>query len=538
MMTTVVERAEPEEKNTYRSAPAGRTQHHRTHMWLGLTVAAAAALRVYEFRGFGCADDAAYAQLANQVVNGTFIAGAYTGPATFPLRVGLIYPTAASFAALGVNEWSMVLFPFVVSMLSVVLAYLAAHAFFGPRAGLIAAGLWAVLPLDALHATLLVPDLAAAFFGSGAVVAVLLLERSSVHLRSVFAGGVAAGLLFGFSWLCRESVAYLVPFCVFLFLLDLRRNRVRSLTLWTGVAAGSLAILAGEMFVYHHVTGDWLFRLHETERSYRQYANGPASLVTGSGLLRDSGSHVEALFKRLVLTGPVTILLKAQFLYLPLLASVVAVWALYMRRREYLVLAVWFCSLALMFNFASGSLKEYVPLLLFDRYLYPLMLPAVVMVSGFLAALAERPPGDRGPSERRFWGTVVACVLLLVAAQKNAANRRWAPDWTADAKTVSRTLTPADKLYTDILTIHALEFFWEYPPRLNTVNFEEMNPAATPAPGEYVFVNRKYLGWLDEMAGWWPTKTQDYRPPAFAQKAPTSWERVWGSENATLYRVR
>jgi 4-amino-4-deoxy-L-arabinose transferase-like glycosyltransferase len=164
------------------------------------------ALRIYEFRGFGAVDDAAYAQFAHQIAEGTFKPGTYQGAAVFPLRMGIIYPTALLYRYLGVSEWTMVLFPFVLSVLSILLAYVATKHFFGRRAALIGAAIWAFLPLDAFHAGILVPDLPAAFFASLGVVGLVLLQSSSHHSRSrLFLGGLAAGLAFGISWLCRRA---------------------------------------------------------------------------------------------------------------------------------------------------------------------------------------------------------------------------------------------------------------------------------------------------------------------------------------------
>src|SRR5207244_358342 len=89
------------------------------------------ALRLYEFRGFGALDDAAYAQIAHQMASGMFRIGAYNGPAVFPRRVGIIYPTALLFRPAGVSEWTMVLFPFAISLLPIVFISVASRP--GPR---------------------------------------------------------------------------------------------------------------------------------------------------------------------------------------------------------------------------------------------------------------------------------------------------------------------------------------------------------------------------------------------------------------------
>jgi len=522
------------------AAPARASRASRTHWAVFLAIMVVGlALRLYEFRGFGAVDDAAYAQIAHQMANGTFHVGDYRGPAVFPLRLGIIYPTALLFRWFGTNDWTMVLFPFLVSLLGIPLAYVATNQFFGRRAALIGAAMWSVLPLDAFHASILEPDVAGAFFQSLGLLALVRAIDANVARRTAVIGGLTGGLALGISWLCKESVAYAAPFCAFLMIASLRRDWRRHTPMWASVALGSIAVLAVEMAIYHRASGDWLFHFHETERNYHQYQN--AFFVSGSSLTAPGRhSYAAAVVRRLVFDGPLTFFTHSQFLFLPLLAGIVCLHAIYWRDRTYLVPGVWFASLVLMFNFASSSLSSYVPLILFERYLYPVMLPAIIVAAGFGATLffdiAEREGGVR--RERRFWGGLVALSLLLVAVEKNYANRKFSPDWVSEVRTLSSSLRPADRIYTDILSIHGLEFYWRYPVRMNTVNFEDMTADTTPRPGDYVLANTTYLDWLASMAGWWPTERATFHKPAMLDSIPRSWETVWRNETATLYRLR
>src|SRR5436190_23401520 len=77
-----------------------------------------AMIRAHLFRGYVGLDDAEYARLAHQLSTGCFRAH-YDGPPVFPLRVGIIAPTAVFFRSLGIAEWTMVLFPFLLSLASI-----------------------------------------------------------------------------------------------------------------------------------------------------------------------------------------------------------------------------------------------------------------------------------------------------------------------------------------------------------------------------------------------------------------------------------
>ena len=485
-------------------------------------------------------DDAAYAKIAYQIDQGQFSPGSYEGPAVFPLRVGILYPTAMLFRYFGISEWSMVFFPFFLSVLSVLLVYVCTNYFFGHQAALIGAAIWMILPLDTFHATILSPDLPSAFFASRAVIVILLLADSLVQYRSIrVIGGLAAGVLFGVSWLCKESVVYMVPFCAFLMVITVRKDWKRNLPIWIGVGVGSFAVLLAEMYIYQITTGDWLFHFHETERNYRQYKN--AFFIEGGKFAALGEGFHKAILRRLVLDGPMTIFLKNQFLYLPLCAAIVVLHAIYWRNKSFLIPGVWFTTLVLMFNFSSSSLTSYIPLVLFDRYLYPVLLPATIMVAGFLSDLLNGKnefQNENTHREKVFWGTVIVLVLLVIGGSQNYSNRKWYPGWVSEVKAVSGLLKPSDRLYTDILSIHGLEFFWGYPEKMTAVNFEDMAPSTKIEPDSYVLINRKYLEWLTHMAGWWPSKSEVYRKPEYYDLVPSSWTRIRGDDDATLYYVR
>ena len=103
---------------------AGETR--RTWLVLSLIIMLAAALRVLSFRGYTSHDASAYAQLAHMMVSGEFKPGMMWCFPVFSARVGLFAPVALAFRLGGVNEVALTAYPFLLSMFSVLLAYLAA----------------------------------------------------------------------------------------------------------------------------------------------------------------------------------------------------------------------------------------------------------------------------------------------------------------------------------------------------------------------------------------------------------------------------
>ena len=149
-------------------------------------IVTAAALRLSLFAGYGGFDDAEYARLAYQIANGNFSLKEYGGPPVFPLRVGIILPTSLSFRLFGLSEWSMVLYPLILSVLALPLIYICATCFFSHRAGLIAVALLAITPIELGSATKLLADMPAAFYAALGVTVIALVGRAGTERGSAF----------------------------------------------------------------------------------------------------------------------------------------------------------------------------------------------------------------------------------------------------------------------------------------------------------------------------------------------------------------
>jgi 4-amino-4-deoxy-L-arabinose transferase-like glycosyltransferase len=435
----------------------------------------------------------------------------------------------------------MVLYPLILSILSVLWAYGSTRIFWGHNAALIAASIWALLPIDCFYATILVPDLPAAFFASLATVTILFFlyhETKFTHLR--FWGGVFAGLAVGASWLCKTTVSFFFPFFIILIFLTLRRNFKLNSILWLGFIIGSMGILLAETGMYLWKTGDWFYRLHEIERNYQENKN---AFFVGGGLHAPSSGilYLKALLKRLFLIGPRVIFLNSNFILTPLLGLLSICYALYWRRREFFYPALWLLSLVFMFNFSSTSLFSYKPLVLMERYLYSILLPATILTAGFLYSLLFLNKNSQSKfvsKERLFWGALILALLTSSVGYSHYHLTRLHPQWNSDVHHVSKLINSSESIYTDILSIKGLEFFWQYPQRMNLTNFENLSPSSRLPVDSFVFINRTYLEWLTKRAGWWPTSSSVYKKPSFCDEVPSSWETVWDNKNASLYRVR
>jgi hypothetical protein len=498
----------------------------------------AAAVRIIAFRGFLGLDDGEYARLGNQIAQG-INGGRYDGPSVFPLRVGLTVPAALAFKAFGVGEWPLVLYPFAISLCTVVLAYCSASVLFDRRAGLIAAAFSAAMTWQVEAATTLLPDLPGAFFSTAGVTLLLVaLRHRTASGRWLGIVGLAAGLSFGVSWLNKETVLYTVPFCGALMALSIGRRSPRGLAVWTGVAAGALLVFATESVIYALSTGDFLFRFHETERNYTQ--NAKYFFTEGSVYGWKTGeSFAGAVRRRLLVTGPEIIFLNRQALYLPLFAGAATIYGAWRRDRRFLIPSLWFWSLVLMFNFASSSTETYRPLVLFNRYLLPVFLAATISAAGLLATLLW-PRGRQGLGTRalRAAGFAVAASFLWFGATEIYFQIKYRPTWwAAEVRTLARSVEAGRPLLADTLTLRGLEFFAGYPGTRAWTDFEQVDPAADVSPGTTVIVNRRYIQWLETNGGLWGSRTSGYPLPSRLASPPPEWRIVWHNDNAVEYRV-
>ncbi len=507
---------------------------------LAAIMAMCTALRFMLFGGYAGLDDGEYARIAHWIVNGTFSLQEYGGPPVFPLRTGLVLPTALVFRAFGIGEWSMVLYPFALSVLALGLVYVCAAQFFGQRAGLVAVALLGLTPIELGSATKLLPDMPAAFFAALGVTSIVLLERRAQRQATLFWGGCLAGISFGLSWLCKESITFLAPFCLaYMAVCIIRRGR-SAVPLWAGVAVGSLGVLFGEMITYLVVTGDPLFRFHEIERNYRELENG--FFTEGSDFGWQKGeSYARALGKRLLVSGPALLLLDYSFLFLPLVGLIAALHGWYTKDKSFAIPSLWLVTLLVMFNFSSTSFSSYVPMALFHRYFYLIVFPSTVLAAGLIGKLlfqGDAASGDEVHRERRFWGVALAGALLLAGGYILQAALRSSPmAWASEVRHLSTAIRPSSPLYTDTLSIRGLEFMHGYPGATKWIDFKELKSPGEIPPGSLVLVNKAYIEWLNRNGGMWLSPRAGYQKHAFYEKPPASWKEIWRSENARMYKI-
>lgn len=500
------------------------------HWWtFAILLAAAVAVRLVAFQGYASSDARSYAMLANDLAHGTLNIGNYDGPAVFPLRIGVYAPAAAIINQCGLSESTIVAYPFAVSLLGCLLAYGMTRYLATPLAGIIALGASAILPIDVSLASRLLPDAVAAFWANVALAFVFAAMGGAAKQWHVLLLGCAGGFFLGMSWLCKETVTYLVPFLAILVLVIYRERSWRSrIACGMGMAAGFASILAVESALYSNLTGDPLFRLHEISRNFKQCAVWFFDEASADYGWKNQ-TYTRALIDRLCVQGPKSILFQRSMAFVPTIAILGALWMRLFFPDFSAIPGVWLLSLVFMFNFMTTSFALYRPLPLFDRYLYPLMLPSLILVGSFLACLL-RGDGDSGKAaERRFWAVVLLVgfcgvsiygVRLLTKHRPENVERR-----------VAAQVRDGDVIYSDGQTTSDIVFFRTgslVPANATTLPWEGVAEAELQE-GAYVLVRKDRTAFLK--------KHYDYEIPDFAMKQPSTWQSVWSDGEAELFRI-
>lgn len=489
----------------------------------------AVGVRLVAFQGYSGSDSREYALLANDLAHGTLNIATYKGPAVFPLRLGLYAPAAAIIRLLGLSEMTLVAYPFVISFLGCLLVYGMTRHLATPLAGLIALGAIAIVPLDVAMASRLLPDAIAAFWANVALAFTFAAMGKATKPWHILLLGFAGGLCLGVSWLCKETVVYLFPFLAILVLVVHRERRwAPRIACVVAMAAGCIVAVLGESILYFNLTGDPLYRLHETERNYKQCAIWFFDEASPDYGWKSQG-YVQALIARLTFQGPKSILYHRPMALAPAMAILGALWMGLFRPRSCVIPTVWLVSLLFMFNFMTSSFTGYRPLPLFDRYLYPILLPSLVIIGSFLACLLNGFGESRVDGERRFWAVILLVGFCGLSFYSVRSLTKLRPEHVE--RRIAVQLRDGDVIYSDSDTAANLVFFRTGTLlRANDVTIAWEGIAVDSLlNNSYVLIRRDRIKFLSTHYG--------YKAPEYAAAPPSTWKSVWREGEAELFCV-
>jgi hypothetical protein len=348
----------------------------------------ATVLRVIFFTGYHGYDDVHYIQRAFDLSRGGF-----TPPASdWAARIGVVLPTALVYRLFGVTPLTTIAFPFLCSLLGIGAAFALGKRLYGARSALVAALLLAILPLDAIFASMLFPTEPVLLFCGVGLGCFILAERERQPALYL-----ASGISLGFAGLAHETTLLALAFYPVYVLTVGRPARTHLI-----VAAGILPVLALDPLI-HGWMGDPWARISVLKQVSTVLGTDPQVDYRGWNLSWIGEPLVRLLVERTF----------GLFSWLLLPVAALRLWKPGEWTDRALALIVAVDLLWLMYGTISPT--RYAPLPRAPRYLAPLILPAVWLLGH---ELAERV----GPRMRAvaLAGLSVSSIVCLMCDSGSA----------------------------------------------------------------------------------------------------------------------
>jgi hypothetical protein len=419
----------------------GRSVSTKEHLPLFGILLAGLIVRIVFFTGISASDPLGYAEYAYKIATGSFV----FEPHHYNTRFAVTAPVGFFFRLFGVGVGPAVLWPMICSLATILLVYRLGLALEGRRTGLIAATLFAFLPLDIALASDLFPE--------GVMTAMMTLAVYSFHRgyhgtagRSSTVVLLIGGAALWAAYSAKMLGVLLLPLLALYVLLRGRHWR-RLACFYSGFAA----LLLPELIVYKIFTGDWLFRQH-------------AIAAAHEGTLGAIDANVD-LFHRLFLAYPGITLVPHNLFGL----TFILIWCAFLyglsRRGERLILLLWFAGVFAYVNFGSSSLTHFVALPFHGRYLHPATVPGVLLLASLLARFWGSPSSRRQWRRTAATGALAIVLLYGLGCSYLHTGRRSLPAQTSkDMRLLWKELESkkVEAVYTDPRSCNMLFFLSRY----------------------------------------------------------------------------
>ena len=344
------------------------TSHHlrRSELYgLLAIVAVHVLLRAGFYQGILPSDPIFYVHYAQKIATGEFQLEYHH----FNTRFAVTLPVALFFKVFGINEFAVALWPSVCSLATLYLTFRLGMIFGGPKAGLLASALLAVLPLDIGMAMQLLPEPIMTAMLTTCVWCFYNGYHSQHPTRSrlwLVAGGLAL-------WCAYSAKILGVLLGPLLLVYALTKGFRLEKLIWFSL--GFLALLIPEYSFYFIKSGDLFFPFHAI--SMGVYESDPSVLV----------AHQNLNYRLLRALPSLTIYPSLQFgitfccIYFAAAYSCLS-W------KKNLLLLLWFGGLLAYNNFGSAMLTRYMVLPAVPRYLHPVMIPGLIILGMTLSKMA------------------------------------------------------------------------------------------------------------------------------------------------------
>jgi len=345
---------------------------------LFLILVFALIIRYIFFCGLIFSDDSYYSWLAYQFNTSSNSINYLGYPILLIRKLALLF-TIISFNLIGFNEKAGTLFPFLFSLLSIILIYkITRDLTNNKRISLTAAFLAAFFPVDIIFASINFTDLECVFFINIGIFFFIGAGNKKKNYYLIY-----AGLFLAFSFLIKEYAYYycIILFCVFIYNRVKREKNSYKIIIPVIIVICFLLI---EGVFYRAIGYSFFYRLKVFQDNYRYcyYDFFPYTLT-----ISEIGYHkyIVGLCKHII-NNIKYIFIRRYYILLPVLAVIQSY--LLLKKKEQLFLLVWFWGLIILMTLMTVSLSFYAPIELRRIwYIYPLIFPSCILSAILISKL-------------------------------------------------------------------------------------------------------------------------------------------------------
>jgi len=321
----------------------------------------------------------------------------------FLFRWMMLFPTALSFILLGFGDFSATIYPLLCSLGGILLIYYIGKNLFNEKAGLIAAFLLSIFPLNVIFATRLLPEAPLTFFMAASAFMFILGDKRESNKRFLNMKNLyftLSGILLGLGYLTKASAIMMVLFFVS-YSLYYRRIRKEYLL----IIIGFFMIYSIEGGYHYSNTGDFLLRPHLNSKVYafkrdvefkNKFKSEEFFGIVEVMYLPGMDTYLKAFMNQ---KPPWRSKINEGFGYFYYFVILSAILLIFCRLRHKcsknvdipiiwtlsLFLFLQFGPLSLQFN-AEGALVQYLMIHKSLRYLEMLTIPSILIIASFLSS--------------------------------------------------------------------------------------------------------------------------------------------------------
>ncbi|MBF0384189.1 MAG: glycosyltransferase family 39 protein [Magnetococcales bacterium] len=373
--------------------------------WIGTVVLVAIHLFFLMWAGpkYQNSDDSIYSRIAHEIVDGRYKYDPMGNPG-FQNRYGVTVPTALGYKLFGINRYSLVLWSWLCSILTLTLLFNFVLKRYGLPAGFISGLIFATNTKQIGTALMLSVDVILSFFMF--LSAVILYEARQPEARGrerFFAIAFVATLMM--ATLSKLLVISIFPAFAILMAVDLKNQKHK--TLWINIVAIGL-LFGGAYLIWMHIyTGSYMSRFAGTLNVFQSL---------DSMQIKNYNEMMNNLPARLTYK-PILVILSIPGLLIPFALALAALFQTGTKDLDHKQPVAgqgvsnlkntgywWLLIFSAMFYiwFIPGSFNPFIPIILIPRYFLPLI-PFLALLAGVALASIYSSNLWAAKSRQYFW---------------------------------------------------------------------------------------------------------------------------------------